>query len=54
MEDFVKEVLVTREEIQAKVEELGKQITEDYKDEELILVGILKGAVIFMGFYGFV
>ena len=40
MEDFVKEVLVTREEIQAKVEELGKQITEDYKDEELILVGI--------------
>ncbi len=49
MEDFVKEILVTSEEIEAKVEELGKQITEDYKDEELILVGILKGAVIFMG-----
>ncbi len=49
MEDFVKEILVTTEEIEAKVKELGEQITEDYKGKELILVGILKGAVIFMG-----
>lgn len=49
MEDFVKKILVTTEEIEAKVKELGEQITEDYKGKELILVGILKGAVIFMG-----
>lgn len=48
MEDIVKEVLVSEEEIKAKVKELGKQIAEDYKGEDLLLVGILKGAVIFM------
>lgn len=48
MEDIVKEVLVTSEEIDAKVKELGKQITEDYRGKNLMLVGILKGAVIFM------
>lgn len=48
MENGVKEVLVTEEEINEKVRELGKKISEDYKDKDLILVGILKGAVIFM------
>ena len=48
MEDFVKEVLVSTEEIEAKVEELGQQITKDYEGKNLMLVGILKGAVIFM------
>ena len=48
MEDFVKEVLVSTEEIEAKVEELGQQITNDYEGKNLMLVGILKGAVIFM------
>ncbi|MGI5949245.1 hypoxanthine phosphoribosyltransferase [Peptoniphilus sp.] len=41
-------VLYTEEELAAKVEELGKQITEDYKDKDLLLLGILKGAVPFM------
>lgn len=48
MEDIIKEVLVSEEDIRSKVKELGKQITEDYKGEDLLLVGILKGAVIFM------
>lgn len=48
MEGVVKEILVTEEEINEKVKELGKQITEDYKDKNLMLVGILKGAVMFM------
>lgn len=48
MEKSVKEVLVTEEEINEKVIELGKRISEDYKGKDLILVGILKGAVIFM------
>lgn len=48
MKDIIKEVLVTEEEIQAKVKELGQKITEDYQGKNLMLVGILKGAVMFL------
>ena len=42
-------ILITTEEIQARVIELSKQITADYSDaEQLYIVGILKGAFIFM------
>ena len=41
------QILVTREEIAAAVNKLGKQITEDYQGKELMLVGILKGAIVF-------
>ena len=41
------QVLVTREEIAAAVKKLGEQITRDYQGKELMLVGILKGAVVF-------
>ncbi|CAG7588509.1 hypoxanthine phosphoribosyltransferase [Peptoniphilus senegalensis] len=44
----IKEVLFTEEEIQNKVRELGEKITEDYRDKDLFLLGILKGAVPFM------
>ncbi|MDU7115638.1 MAG: hypoxanthine phosphoribosyltransferase [Peptoniphilus harei] len=44
----IKEVLISEEEIQNKVKELGKKITEDYRDRNLFLLGILKGAVPFM------
>ncbi len=40
-------VLVTREEIHEAVKKLGKQITADYQGKEPLLVGILKGAVVF-------
>lgn len=45
---FVKEVLLSEEEIEARVKELGKEITKDYEGKNLLVVGILKGAVIFM------
>ena len=48
MEKIIKEVLVSEEDIKDKVKELGDIITEDYKDKDLIVVGILKGAVVFM------
>src|SRR5699024_2501665 len=48
MEEVVKEILVTTDAIQKRVKELGQEITEDYKGKDLMLVGILKGAVIFM------
>ena len=41
-------VLVSAEEIAAKLEELGAQITEDYRDKDLVVVGVLKGAFIVM------
>jgi len=48
MDEIIKSILVSEEEISKKVKELGKQIAKDYKGKDLILVGILKGAVIFM------
>lgn len=41
-------VEITQEQILARAAEIGRQITEDYKDEEVILVGILRGAVLWM------
>ncbi|HVL81358.1 MAG TPA: hypoxanthine phosphoribosyltransferase [Actinomycetota bacterium] len=42
------EIIVTGDEIQAKVAELGRLITEDYAGRSPILVGVLKGAFILM------
>ena len=46
--DDVSKVLYTEEELKEKVRDIGRKISEDYKDEQLIVVGILKGASIFM------
>jgi hypoxanthine phosphoribosyltransferase len=40
-------VLLTEEQIRTRVDELGEEITRDYQGKELLVVGILKGAVIF-------
>jgi hypoxanthine phosphoribosyltransferase len=44
----IAEVLVGRDELAARVDELAEQISRDYEGEELLLVGVLKGAVFFM------
>jgi len=41
-------VIVTADQISAKISELAKQIDQDYADREPLLVGVLKGAVMFM------
>lgn len=41
-------ILVTEEQLKAKVHELGAQITRDYAGRDLLLVSILKGSVVFM------
>ena len=41
-------VLVPSEDIQEKVRELGERITGDYREDKLLLVGILRGAVVFL------
>ena len=42
------EVLISRVEISHRVQELGRQISMDYKGRELHLVGVLNGAFIFL------
>ncbi len=42
------EVLVTAEDLQRRVVELGEQISRDYAGRSLLLVGVLKGAVFFL------
>jgi hypoxanthine phosphoribosyltransferase len=41
-------VIVTADQISVKISELAKQIDQDYADREPLLVGVLKGAVMFM------
>jgi len=48
MHGDIQEVLLTSEEIQAKVIELGEQVTADYQGKNLLLLGTLKGAVPFI------
>jgi hypoxanthine phosphoribosyltransferase len=48
MKRDIKHILVSEEEISKKVDEIGKQITENYQGKDLILVGVLKGANVFM------
>ena len=44
----IDEILITEEEIKEKVSELGEKITRDYQGKNLIFIGVLRGAVIFM------
>ncbi|WP_456277127.1 hypoxanthine phosphoribosyltransferase [Bacillus sp. AK128] len=49
MHEEIEKVLVTEEEIQKKVLELGNMLTAEYKDRFPLAVGVLKGAMPFMG-----
>lgn len=42
------EIMYSADEIKARVAELGRQITADYAEKDLVLVGVLKGSVIFL------
>ena len=49
MPEQTPEVLISEEEIHAKVEELARRISADYREvEDLILIGVLKGSFIFL------
>ena len=47
MKRDMQEILLTEEQIQAKVKELATQIAEEYADKNPIFIGVLKGVVIF-------
>jgi hypoxanthine phosphoribosyltransferase len=42
------EILYTVEQVQSRIREIGAQITRDYADKDLVLVGVLKGSCVFM------
>jgi len=44
----VERILITSDEIGARVRELGQQITNDYAGQDILMIGVLRGAVIFM------
>lgn len=45
----IEETLFSKEEIEQKVKELGQQISQDYnEDDEIVVIGVLKGASVFM------
>ncbi|HEY4554035.1 MAG TPA: hypoxanthine phosphoribosyltransferase [Bacillaceae bacterium] len=48
MKQDIEKILVTEEEINEKVQELGDRLTEEYKDRFPLAIGILKGAMPFM------
>ena len=41
-------VLITEEQIKARAKEIGAQISEEFAGEEVMLIGILKGALLWM------
>jgi hypoxanthine phosphoribosyltransferase len=45
---YLGDIVVGAEEVQQRVAELGKEITSDYADHPPLLVGVLKGAFVFM------
>jgi hypoxanthine phosphoribosyltransferase len=48
LEQAVTEVLIDRDVLQRRIEELGEEISTDYAGRDLLLIGVLKGAVFFM------
>lgn len=48
LKNDIEKVLFTEVEIKEKIREIGAQVSIDYEDKEIILVGVLKGSVPFM------
>lgn len=48
MHPDAREILITEQQITSRVAELGRQISRDYAGREILVVGILKGAVLFL------
>jgi len=44
----IEKVIVNEEQLQSRLKEIARQIESDYKDQDLLLIGVLKGAVMVM------
>ena len=47
MTENIKEILLTEEQIQKRIRELGEQLSAEYADKDPVFVGVLKGVVVF-------
>ena len=47
MSDDMKEILITEEALQQRIKELGVVLTRDYADKNPVIIGVLKGVVLF-------
>ena len=47
-DDAIGEILVPAQDLERRVRELGAEVSRDYKGRDLILVGVLKGAIFFL------
>ena len=48
MKEAIERILISEEELERAVAEIGRRITEDYRDKDPIFIGVLKGCFIFM------
>lgn len=48
MKNDILEILITENELKEKIKELGEIITKDYKGKDIMLIGVLKGCVLFL------
>lgn len=44
----IERILISQEELQSRIRELGSQLAQDYAGKNLLLLGVLKGAVVFL------
>ena len=49
MNNSIETVMINEVELQARISQLAVQLSEDYQDKDPILVGVLKGVVLFFG-----
>ena len=47
MENNIKEILLTEEQIKARIKELGEELTREYEGKDPVVIGVLKGVVVF-------
>lgn len=47
-ENDIEQVLIATEDLQARIAEMGARLTADYAGRDLLLIGVLKGAFVFM------
>jgi hypoxanthine phosphoribosyltransferase len=46
--EFLQEILITEDQLQQRIKELGEEISSDYRGEDLLLICILRGGVMFL------
>jgi hypoxanthine phosphoribosyltransferase len=47
-DDAIGEILVPEDDLNRRVKEIAEQVSEDYQGKDLVLIGVLKGAVFFL------